>query len=64
MHVYLWDAKGSELYMRPIIQEGIPLTAKSSGFQRSDGLICGHPSISLLTHLLQMDPVMIWASSP
>ena len=32
MHVCLWYAKGSELYMRPLIQQlcdkGIPLTAK------------------------------------
>ena len=30
MHVYLWDATGSALYMRPLIEEfsykGIPLT--------------------------------------
>ena len=41
MHVYLWDAKGSELYMRPLIQQfrdkGIPLTAEPLGFQRLDG---------------------------
>ena len=44
MHVYLWDAKGSELYMRPLIQQirdkGIPLTAKPLGFQPFDGWTC------------------------
>ena len=38
MHMYLWDAKGSELYMHPLIQplceQGIPLPAKPLGFQR------------------------------
>ena len=41
MHVYLWDAKGSELYMRPLIQQfrakGAPLTVKLLGFQQFDG---------------------------
>ena len=36
MHVYLWDAKGNKLYMRPLIQQlrdkGISLTAKPLGF--------------------------------
>ena len=35
MHVDLWDAKGSELCMRPLIEElrdkGIPLTRKAFG---------------------------------
>ena len=60
MHVYLWDAKGSELYMRPVIQQlrdkGIPLTTKPLGFQRLDGWTCGYQSLSLLQHLLQTDP--------
>ena len=36
MHVFMWDAKGSQLYMHPLIQQlrdkGIPLTAKALGF--------------------------------
>ena len=59
MHVYLWDAKGSELYMRPLIEEfcdkGIPLAAKPLGFQCLDGWTCGCQSLSLLHQLLQTD---------
>ena len=38
MHMYLWDAKGSGLYMRPLIprsatKASIPLTAKALGFR-------------------------------
>ena len=40
MHMYLCNAKGSELYMQPRIQKlrdkGIPLIAKPFGFQRFD----------------------------
>ena len=47
--MYLWDAKGSELYMRPLIQQlcekGIPLTTKPLGFQCSDGWTCGYQSL-------------------
>ena len=46
MHVYLWDAKGSELSIWPLIQElrdkGIPLTAKLLDYQRFDGWTCGY----------------------
>ena len=60
MHVYLWDAKGSELYMRPLIQQlrdkGMPLTAKHLGFQRLDCWTCSYHSLSLLRQLLQTDP--------
>ena len=60
MHVFLWDAKGSELYLRPLIQQlrdkGIPLTAKALGFQHHDGWTCGYQSLSLLRQLLQTDP--------
>ena len=56
MHVYLWDAKGSELYMRPLIQQlrdkGILLTAKPLGFQCLDSWTCGYQSLGLL----YMDP--------
>ena len=60
MHVYLWDAKGSELYMWLVIQQfrnkGIPLTAKPLGFQRFDGWTCGYQSRSLLRQSLQTEP--------
>ena len=56
MHVFLWDAKGSELYMRPLIRQlcdkGIPLTGKALGFQHHDGWTCGYESVSLLRQLL------------
>ena len=59
MHLYLWDTKGSELYMRPLVQQlrdkGIPLTANPLGFQRFDGWTCGYQSLCLLQQLLQMD---------
>ena len=52
MHVFLWDAKGSELYMRPLIQQlrnkGIPRTTKALGFQHLDGWTHGHHSLGLL----------------
>ena len=55
MHVFLWDAKGSELYMRTLIQQlrdkGIPLTAKALGFQHHDSWTCGYQSLSLLRQL-------------
>ena len=65
MHVYyLRDAKGSELYTQPLIEErhdkGIPLTAKPLGFQRLDSWICGYHSLSLLHQLLQTDPNTDW----
>ena len=60
LHVCLWDAKGSDLYMQPLIEElynkVIPLTAKPLGFQRSDGWTCAYQSPSLLTQLLQTHP--------
>ena len=60
MHVFLWDAKGSELYIRPLIQQlcdkGIPLNAKALSFQNHDGWACGYQSLSLLRQLLQTDP--------
>ena len=61
MHLYLWNAKGSEVYsLFPQLRDkGIPLTAKPVGFQRFDGSWCGYQSLSLL----QMDPVVVWASS-
>ena len=66
-HMFWWDTKGSELYMRPLIQQlrdkGIPLTAKALGFQHLDGWTCGYRSLSLLRQLLQTDPVLIWACS-
>ena len=59
MHVFLWDVKGSQLYMRPLIQQlrdkGIPLTAKALGFQNHDGWMCGYQSLSLLRQMLQTD---------
>ena len=37
MHMFLWDAKENQLYMRPLIQQlcdkAIPLTAKALGLQ-------------------------------
>ena len=52
MHVFLWDAKGSELYMRPLIQQlrdkGIPLTAKTLGFQNHNGWTGGYQLPRLL----------------
>ena len=60
IHVFLWDAKGSQLYMSPLIQQlrdkGIPLTAKALGFQNHDGWTCGNQSLSLLRQLLWTDP--------
>ena len=60
VRVYLWDAKGSELYMLPLIQQlrdkGIPLTAEPLGFQQFDGWTCCYQSRSLLQQLLQTDP--------
>ena len=67
MYMFLWDAKGSELYMHPLIQQlrdkGIPLTAKALGFQNHDGWMCGYQSLSLLRQLLQTVPGLIWACS-
>ena len=41
MHAYLWNAKGSELCMQPLIQEiygkCIPPTEKPLGIERLDG---------------------------
>ena len=58
MHVYSWDAKGSELYMRPLMRQlcdkGIPLTAKPLGFQIFDDWTWY--SLNLLYHLLQTRP--------
>ena len=52
MHVCLWYAKGSELYMRPLIQQlcdkGIPLTAKPLGFQRLDAWARSYQFLSFL----------------
>ena len=52
MHVSLWDAKGNQLYMRPLIHQlcdkGIPLTAKALGFQNHDGWTRRFESLSLL----------------
>ena len=60
MHVFYWDAKGSELHMRPLIQQprnkGTPLIAKAFGFQHHDGWACGYNSLSLLKQLLQTYP--------
>ena len=60
MHVFLWDAKGSELYMHPLIQplhdKGIPLTTKALGFQHLDGWTYGYQSLSFLRQLLQTEP--------
>ena len=60
MHMFLWDTKGSQLYMRSLIQQlhdkGIPLTAEALGFQNHDGWACGYQSLSLLRQLLQADP--------
>ena len=60
MHVFLWDAKGSDLYMRPLIQQlcdkGIPVTTKSLDFQRFVDWTCAYHSVlRLLQQLLQME---------
>ena len=60
MHVHLWDAKGSELHMQPLISQlrdkGIPLTTKPFSFQPFDGWTCSYQSLSLLHQLLQTNP--------
>ena len=52
MHVFSWDAKGSELYMR---NNGIPLSAKALGFLHHDAWTCGYESMRLLRQLLWTD---------
>ena len=60
MHMYLWDSKGSELYMRPLIRQlrdkGIPLSAEPLGFQCLDGWTCGYQSLSLLQQIVVDGP--------
>ena len=53
LHVILWHAKGSELYMRP---KGIPVTTTALGLQHHDGWMCGYQSLSLLRQLLETEP--------
>ena len=68
MHMYLWDAKGSELYMQCLVQQfrnkGIPLAAKPLGLQRVDGWTRGYQSLSLPQQLLQTDPTLLRRERP
>ena len=56
-HLYLWEAKGNEMYMHSLIEElsdkGIPLTAKLVGFQRFDDWTASHKSLRMPHMLLQ-----------
>ena len=69
LHVYLWDSKGSDSYMRPLFEDickkGHSQTMKPQGFQRFDRWVCGNQLVSLLHQLLQTDPnVDLWKFSP
>ena len=59
MHVFLWDAKGSELYMWPFIQQfcgtSIPLSAMVLGFRNHDGWMCVYLG-EFVVALLETDP--------
>ena len=69
IHVYLPDTKGSDLCMRPLVQQlrdkGIPLTAKPLSFQRLDGQ--PGPAVTnsevCCSNCCRRTPVPIWASS-